>query len=125
MSGQVTFNGALGGTYNRSSVPYDYVNVAAPMSLTVDFAARSANFNSSPWTDSAQTYAGTGLTGKLTYSAQQNALTGTLTTTNGALSGLVAARFFGGAAEEVGGAFYLKNATNPANTMTGAFGAGR
>ncbi len=125
VTGSATFSGTLAGQYNRSSTPADYVTVAAPMSLAVNFGARTANFASAAWSDFSQTYNGTALSGSMSYNAQQNSLSGTLTTANGTYAGPVVARFFGGSAQEVGGSFVLTPTGTAGGGMVGAFGAAR
>jgi hypothetical protein len=96
------------------------------MSLSVNFANRSAAFSSSDWRGGTTTYAGTALSGQLTYAPQQNALSGVLTTANGQFSGAASARFYGPAAQEVGGAFVLAPTSGSApDRVIGGFGAAR
>lgn len=125
IAGAATFSGALAGSYLRSSQPGDYVPVAAPMTLAVDFGTRTATFASTAWRDYNQVYSGTALSGSLSFSTAQNAFSGTLTTANGALSGPVSARFFGPLAQEVGGGFYLRPTGPTGGDMIGGFGAVR
>jgi hypothetical protein len=95
-------------------------------SAQADFANRTVAFNTTGTqlttgsiTQSAQLL---NLSGVLTYPAATNNLTGTLTTTgSGPLSGSAAAQFYGPAAAEIGGTFFVRD---PLNTrqMTGSFG---
>jgi hypothetical protein len=101
------------------------VEVAAPMALDVDFAARTASFSAPDWRSTSNIYAGTSLSGTLTYQPQQNALAGTLTTANGQLTGPASGRFYGPTAGEVGGMFSLGPAVGGSDHMFGAFGAAR
>jgi hypothetical protein len=71
-------------------------------------------------------FTGTDLSGVLTYAAGQNALTGTLTTANGRLSGTANAQFFGPIAQEIGGLFALSPAAQTSvERLIGGFGAKR
>ena len=125
-AGSAVFNGRLAATTWQGSVASAPADVSAPMTLSVNFASRSAAFASADWSIGPTTYAGTGLSGQLTYGSQQNALSGVLTTANGQYSGPVAAQFFGPAAEEVGGAFVLAPSNDPlATRIVGGFGAKR
>jgi hypothetical protein len=130
-NGSAVFSGWLLGNY---IVGLTGTEVAATMTLDVDFVNRTASFSSGNWesalrvgnvTSHGTVYAGTALSGVLTYSSQQNALNGVLTTSNGLLSGPAAARFYGPAAEEVGGEFALTSTTGANERMTGGFGARR
>jgi hypothetical protein len=123
-SGTVRFIGHLLGAYLSGS-SLTSREVAAPMSLDVDFAGRTASFNSPDWRDAGAVYPGTALSGVLTYQAQRNALSGVLTTANGQMSGPAAAQFYGPAAQEAGGVFTLSPANGGTDRMYGAFGAAR
>jgi hypothetical protein len=121
-SGAAQFGGALAarGELNDLSRP-----LAAPITLNVDFGARSAAFSSADFRDEqGGVYAGTALTGVLTYADRTNALSGQLTSTT--FAGPATARFYGPAAEEIGGAFVLTpTAPNGRGRLIGAFGAKR
>lgn len=62
------------------------------------------------------------LSGALLFAPGTNQLSGTLTTTPGGMTGPASAKFFGPAAKEVGGTFFV---TNSGSQMTGAFGLHR
>ena len=98
---------------------------AAPMTLNVDFAARTAQFSSADWRAQTYMFPGTALSGTLTYSANQNALAGTLTSANGQYAGPVTGQFYGPHAEEVGGAFALSPTGGSGDPVVGGFGAKR
>jgi len=108
-----------------------YVGVVKPAvkarhDINVNFASRSAVFASADWTRyNDQVVAGTALSGVLTYAAGTNALSGTLTTANGSLSGPAVGQFYGPAAEELGGAFSLTSTTTSQDHVVGGFGAKR
>jgi hypothetical protein len=100
--------------------------IASTVSINVNFASRSAVFASADWTRyNDQVVAGTALSGVLTYAAGTNALSGTLTTANGSLSGPAVGQFYGPAAEELGGAFSLTSTTTSQDHVVGGFGAKR
>ena len=122
-AGAAVFNGKLAGYFPS----FDFQVIAAPMSLSVDFAARSASFSSSDWrVNSGSVSPGTALSGTLAYGVQQNLLTGTLTTANGQYSGPASAQFYGPAAQEVGGTMTLTTSGGAiAGTIVAGFGAAR
>lgn len=124
-SGNVQFAGALTGQLVTGDTTAAFAVIAAPVTIDVDFAARSAVFSSTNFRDTHGTiYTGTGLSGTLTYASQQNALDGQLTST--LYAGAASARFFGPGAEEIGGGFVLSPTDpNSAGRVVGAFGAGR
>jgi hypothetical protein len=125
-SGSAVFRGQLAAEIYAATVGYP-TDVAAPVSLTVDFGARSAALASSDWRDAKAIQAGTALSGLLTYQSQQNLLAGTLTTANGQFSGGASAQFYGPRAEEVGGVFTLAPTNGPGAVVgvVGGFGAAR
>jgi hypothetical protein len=93
--------------------------------VNVNFGGRTAAFSSPDWRSATTTYAGTALSGTLTYQTQHNALSGTLTSANGLLSGPTTGQFYGPAAQELGGAFTLLPAGGGTDRAFGAFGAER
>jgi hypothetical protein len=121
--GTFTFRGDLLGDYIHDGLIS--TRVGASVSLAVDFANRTAGFSSADWADSAGSVAGTALHGTLSYGSGQNALSGQLTTANGALSGPAVAQFYGPAAQEVGGAFTLIQTNGGQERLVGGFGARR
>jgi hypothetical protein len=121
-SGSAKFDGALAAFGVNNKFLY---GVAAPVTINVDFSSRAATFNSTDFHDAQGTiFAGTALSGVLSYASQQNALTGQLTSAT--FSGPANAHFYGPGAEEIGGAFALKPTTsaNPGG-IVGGFGAKR
>ena len=130
-SGQVKLSGlitaeSLGEANEVDPGPTGY---AALLTVNVDFGARSASLSSGPfvsdtiqYTEGNGVWNGTDLHGVLTYAAAQNNLTGTLTSSDGTLSGGATARFYGPSAQEIGGVFTLQSSAGGA--LVGAFGAG-
>lgn len=129
-SGQAKLSGLITAEYVEEAGQIDGpIGLAALLTVDVDFAARTASLNSSPFTsDSTQFYGGNGqepgtdLHGVLTYAAGQNDLSGTLTSSDGSLSGGATARFYGPSAQELGGVFTLQSTAG--GEMVGAFGVG-
>ncbi len=102
------------------------------LTVTVDFGARTAALVSSDMAaEGGVLQAHDMVSGTLSYAAGQNALTGTLTTKFNGLSGPATAKFYGPAAQEIGGVFALTapdSSNNQDNTpvrFVGAFGAAR
>ena len=127
MTGAATFTGKLAGSYvsaaNEGSL------AAADVSVAVDFATRSLSVTSTGTTitrdlSTATPAPGLDLKGTLTYSAGSASFSGTLTNAAGSMNGDSSGRFYGPAAEELGGMFALKSATTP-ESMVGAYGAKR
>ena len=113
----------------RDSRPWRRGNVV----VSADFGARSLNFATTDITTSqdlrtATQGANLNLSGTLTYSPASNAFSGTLTNANGTFAGTMwgetQGRFYGPAAQELGGVFAVKSPTT-VETFTGAYGAKR
>ena len=123
-TGSATFTGLLGGTY-LDPAGGDHL-VGANLTVNADFAGRSLALSSSMTTDISTGAAmpGLDLTGGLTYAAQTNTMTGTLSAANGRLSGPATGYFFGPAAQEIGGIFSL-SATSGLERFGGGFGGRR
>jgi hypothetical protein len=99
----------------------------ANMSANVNFATQNIAFSTTNTATSAFGVTGTttaapnlNLSGTLTYAAGTNQFTGGVSATG--LAGNATGRFFGPAAEEIGG---LYNLTGAGGTMSGAFGGKR
>jgi hypothetical protein len=123
--GSAVFQGKLAAAVYARTVA-NPVEVAALMSLSVDFGARAATFSSTDWSDTINgVQPGTALNGRLTYSAAGGPMTGALATANGQYSGPASAQFYGPGAEEVGGAFTLAPANGGGSQVVGGFGAVR
>jgi len=126
-SGSARFSGKLAGVYISSSGQGS--SAAADLSVRADFSTRSLTFNSSGTitTRDLKTSAaepGLNLGGTLTYAPGSNAFTGTLTNAGGTMSGTTSGRFYGPAAQELGGVFNLRAPATP-ESFTGAYGAKR
>ncbi len=124
ISGSATYSGKLIGTYADGTAVYA---VGANASATADFTFTSPSVSLNT-TNTVIVKEGTtvqipanelNLSGTLTYPGGTNNLTGTLTTTNN-LTGSASARFYGPQAAELGGTFFVKNASNT-EQMVGGF----
>jgi hypothetical protein len=123
-TGSATYTGAFhakafgGSIFFVTATPID-----GSFSATADFATRSVSV-----TASNPTYASYDFTGTLSYASGTNQLSGSFSTTSGYSGGAVA-RFFGPAAEELGGAFQLTRPPSCSlcirDTYVGSFGAKR
>ena len=127
-SGTATYNGWTGGAYLDAAGQYDYLT-ASEFTAVADFAARSISVTSEDTImynmvddQLASANAGDGLdfSGTLTYSAGSNVLSGSMTTVGGP-TGTMRARFYGPAAEEIGGTFH--GTGSGFQLYTGSFGA--
>lgn len=127
-SGNATFSGFAGGFYSDASNNI-YV-VQSDLSATANFGTNSVAISATNTgkqlyngnDGSFGTYANDAnlnFSGTLTYPANTNTLTGTITTTSG-MSGPSQSKFYGPNANEIGGAF---NLTGGGKTYVGAFGA--
>ena len=120
-TGTATYSGVMFGRYADGAALW---KATASASATADFGNRSVAFMTANTQIANQSVSqaapSLNLSGTLTYPAATNNLTGTLSTVNG-LSGGANAQFYGPAAVELGGTFFVKD---PGNTkqMTGAFG---
>jgi hypothetical protein len=124
LTGTATYNGLMVGRYADGA---EIWTVGATASAGADFANRSVIFNTSNTQLNNQT--GTlaaptlNLSGTLSYAAGANHVTGALTTPAG-LTGTTSAQFYGPAAAELAGAFFVRDGAN-AKQMTGSFGVKR
>lgn len=125
--GTATFAGKLGGLYvgadGKGAI------AAADLSVGVDFGARSLTFASTGTRLTRDLVTGPAassldLSGTLTYSPGSNTFSGTLSNSGGTMSGDSQGKFYGPAAQELGGVFTLKSATG-VERFTGAYGAKR
>lgn len=127
VSGSATFSGKLAGLY--LSPTGQGASAAADLRVSVDFQARSLGFASSGSVltrdfASATAAPNLDLSGTLTYVAGANAFSGTLVSAGGTMSGSSHGRFYGPAAQELGGAFALRSPTG-VESFAGAYGAKR
>ena len=127
-SGTATYTGVTGGRYSASDGTYYFTSSA--LTSNVDFAARTVSFATSSTNQSANLTTGSfaansalNLTGTLTYSAGSNQFTGAVANSGSTLSGTATGRFYGPAAQEIGGTFGLTGAGLSA--YGGGFGAHR
>jgi hypothetical protein len=102
---------------------------AAEVSVTADFGTRSLAFATSNTTltrdlQTSSAAPGLNLTGSLTYAPGSGNFTGTLVSAGGTMAGPTNGRFYGPAAQELGGVFVVKAADGP-ESLTGAYGAKR
>lgn len=126
-SGAASFAGRLGAIYVS---PGGQASIAtADVRVNADFSNRSLGFASSGTTltqDLKSSIAAPQLNlgGTLTYSPATNTFSGTLTNAGGTMSGSSTGRYYGPAAQELGGVLTVKS-PNTAETLTGAYGAKR
>lgn len=122
--GTATYNGAAIGFYVPANG--ELHAVAAEMSAIANFSARSIAFSTSGTEilssiSGAQTLdPGLNLSGTLTYAAGTNRFDGAITTANAQLSGNASGRFYGPAAQEIGGVYQLQG--GGLESMMGSFG---
>jgi hypothetical protein len=126
-SGTATFTGKLAGLYVSPSGQGSAA--AADLSVRADFRTRSLVFGSSGTVVTRDLRApvaapGLNLSGTLTYQPGSNAFSGTLRNAAGTMSGTTSGKFYGPAAQELGGAFNLR-ASGTSEAFTGAYGAKR
>ncbi|NTV96615.1 MAG: transferrin-binding protein-like solute binding protein [Thiobacillus sp.] len=125
-AGTATYTGRSGGLYLDPSGTQYFT--FADLSVAADFGARELAFATSN-TETSQdlltsdSAPALDLSGTLTYAAGSNSFTGTVAN-SGALSGTANGRFYGPAAEELGGVFALSSGTG-FETYAGAFGGVR
>jgi hypothetical protein len=123
-TGNPTFTGKVAGSYVSGGMGHA---VLADLSVNVDFGSRSLVFSTSNTRTSTDWVKfdpapGLNLTNPtlntLNYVSGTNSFTGTLTTDSG-LSGSSTGQFYGPAAQELGGVFFLQGS---GETYTGAYG---
>jgi hypothetical protein len=126
-AGTASFVGKLGGIY--MSPAGEASMASADVRVNADFGNRSLSF-ASQGTRLTQDLKGStaapqlNLGGTLKYSPATNTFSGTLTNAGGTMSGSSTGRYYGPAAQELGGVFTVKSA-NTAETLTGAYGGRR
>lgn len=126
-TGSANFTGKLTGFYVAPSGQGSVA--AANVTATANFSTRSIGFASSGTTltrDLSQSTSAPSLdlNGTLTYSPGSNSFTGTLRNAGGTMSGVSNGKFYGPAAQELGGVFAVKSPTS-VEAFTGAYGAKR
>lgn len=121
VAGTAIYNGVMFGRYSDGAAIW---STTASASAVADFGNRTVAFNTastqiaSPGTTLAASQLDLG--GTFSFPMATNNLTGTLSTVSG-LSGPGSARFFGPAAVEIGGTFFVQDVGNT-QQMTGSFG---
>lgn len=126
-TGTASFVGKLGGIY--VSPAGEASMASADVRVNADFGNRSLSF-ASQGTRLTQDLKGStaapqlNLGGTLTYSPATSTFTGTLKNAGGTMSGSSTGRYYGPAAQELGGVFTVQSA-NTAETFTGAYGGRR
>jgi hypothetical protein len=126
-TGSATFTGKLGGMYVSPAGQGSFA--AAEVAVAADFSRRSLAFSSSGTTliqdlSRARAAPGLDLSGTLTYAPGSGSFSGTLTNAGGTMSGSSQGRFYGPAAQELGGVLSVRSAST-VETFTGAYGAKR
>jgi hypothetical protein len=126
-SGAAAFTGKLAGLYISPSGQGS--TAGADLSVRADFRARSLEFQSTGTvlTRDLRTPVaapGLNLSGTLSYQPGANAFSGTVRNAGGTMSGTTSGKFYGPAAQELGGVLNLR-APGTAEAFTGAYGAKR
>lgn len=127
LSGAATFSGKLAGHHVS---PTGLGSVAtANLRVAADFSNRTLAFASSGTTltrnlSTAVPAPNLDIRGTLSYAQRASAFSGTLSNTGGTMSGLSNGRFYGPAAQELGGTFALRSSTS-SEAFIGAYGAKR
>lgn len=124
-SGIVTYNGVAGGRHVAGNGSYYFT--LANMYTSVNFATRQLSFNTSyseqtPDLVSSAFNGSLDMTGTLSYVAGSNQFSGAVTSANG-MTGTARGRFYGPAAQEIGGTFSVTGAG--VQSYGGAFGGAR
>lgn len=124
-SGSATYVGYAGGRYVAGDGSY-YFTLAA-MSTTANFATRQLNFATTYTEQTPDLISSTPnnnlrISGTLTYLAGSNQFSGAVST-NGGMTGAAKGRFYGPAAQEIGGTFSLTG--SGLQSYGGAFGGAR
>jgi hypothetical protein len=126
-SGQAAFKGKLAGFYISPSGTGSMAT--ADLGVGVNFSNRSLTFASTGTAttrnpDTATASPNLNLSGTLSYSPVTNTFSGILKNSGGTMSGRSEGRFYGPAAQELGGVFTVKS-PKTVETFTGAYGAKR
>ena len=122
-TGTATFNGITTGSYIDPGG--NLFATGAAMRAEVNFGTRNIGFSTSGTTKNGIADNGLNLSGTLSYAQGVNSFNGPLQTQNGQLSGQGAGRFFGPAAEEIGGVYSLSGPAGSVTRMVGGFGGRR
>lgn len=124
-SGTATYSGITGGRYVDGSGAYFFTG--SSMSAAANFATRNIVFSTTGTQVTADLLnvsnnSGLNMSGTLTYSPATNQITGSVATGSG-MTGSVNGRFYGPAAQEIGGTFSVSGAG--LEGYSGAFGGKR
>jgi hypothetical protein len=125
-SGGATFQGRLAGTYIQSVDQRTFV--MSDITFNANFSARNATFSTGPMASilDGQVFAGTGINGWVAWVPGANGLNGQAATVDGRMQGGVTARFYGPAAQEVGGVLAIgTSGFGSPQAINAAFGAKR
>ena len=127
VTGTSTYNGMATGYYVDAGSGGQLKATSASMTAVADFGARTVAFSTSGTSVSTSggsltPNAGLDISGKLAFGAG-NQFSGTVTTVNAQLNGSATGRFYGPAAEELGGTYNLKG--TGVSAMLGGFGGKR
>ena len=126
-TGTATYTGVTGGRYAAANGD-DYFTGSA-LSANVNFAARTLAVSSTGTQVTrdllaVSNNANLNFTGNLAYNAGSNQFTGNIATTGG-LNGTMTGKFYGPAAQEIGGIFSARANAGLPESYAGAFGAKR
>lgn len=126
-TGSAEFTGKLGGFYVSPGGLGSMA--AADLRVSADFATRTLGFATTGTVTTRDLATPTAasnldLSGRLSYAPGSGNFSGALTNASGTMSGSTQGRFYGPAAEELGGIFALRSASTR-ETFTGAYGAKR
>jgi hypothetical protein len=121
-TGTGNYTGYTGGRYSASDGSYFFTSSA--MTANANFATRSIAFSTTatqttPDLINLTNNSNLNLSGTLTYAANSNQFTGTVTSVSG-MTGTATGRFYGPAAQEIGGTFGVSG--GGLNVYGGAFG---
>jgi hypothetical protein len=127
--GAPTFTGFAGGAYVDATGTNDYIT-ASSLTVNANFVGRSLDFIT---TGTQKTHTQTrittsaidlNMTGTLTYAPATNSFSGAVNA-NGGMTGSATGRFYGPNAEELGGVFAVRAPVPGVESHAGAFGAKR
>lgn len=124
-TGTATYGGYSAGRYVNGSGEYWFIS--SSMTAAANFGSRNIAFTTTGTQvtsnlTASSTNSNLDMTGMLSYTAATNQITGNVTTTGG-LSGTVNGRFYGPAAQEIGGTFAVTS--GGLEGYAGAFGGKR
>lgn len=123
--GSALYVGRLGGVY-VGPAGIDSALIVSDLAVTADFGARTLRLSTANVSDfdSGAVRPDLALDGTLSYVAGSNDFSGTLTNSGRTMSGPTRGRFYGPAAQEVGGVFFMQ-AESGFEAFGGAYGGAR